>query len=65
MIVSVGMTRWRVVEPTSALDNAARDAVEVEAAVAGLVARRTVVLVSHDSEQVQRLCGHIIDLHVE
>ncbi len=50
-------------EPTSALDDAARDV--VEAAVAGLEARRTVVLVSHDAEQVQRLCGHIIDLHVE
>ncbi|MGH3976253.1 MAG: hypothetical protein ACRDS9_23455, partial [Pseudonocardiaceae bacterium] len=50
-------------EPTSALDDAARDV--VEAAVAGLVGRRTVVLVSHDAEQVQRLCGHIIDLHVE
>lgn len=50
-------------EPTSALDDAARDV--VEAAVAGLAARRTVVLVSHDTEQVQRLCGHIIDLHVE
>lgn len=50
-------------EPTSALDDAARDV--VEAAVAGLAARRTVVLVSHDAEQVQRLCGHIIDLHVE
>ncbi|MGH3835141.1 MAG: ATP-binding cassette domain-containing protein [Pseudonocardiaceae bacterium] len=49
-------------EPTSALDDAARDV--VEAAVAGLVGRRTVVLVSHDAEQVQRLCGHIIDLHV-
>ena len=50
-------------EPTSALDDAARDV--VEAAVAGLAGRRTVVLVSHDAEQVQRLCGHIIDLHAE
>jgi phosphate transport system ATP-binding protein len=50
-------------EPTSALDDAARDV--VEAAVAGLAGRRTVVLVSHDAEQVQRLCGHIIDLQVK
>ncbi|MGH3913171.1 MAG: ABC transporter ATP-binding protein [Pseudonocardiaceae bacterium] len=50
-------------EPTSALDDAARDV--VEAAVAGLVTRRTVVLVSHDAEQLQRLCGRIIDLDAD
>ncbi|MFN2494380.1 MAG: ATP-binding cassette domain-containing protein [Pseudonocardiaceae bacterium] len=47
-------------EPTSALDSAARTV--VEAAIAGLDARRTVVLVSHDAEQVRRLCGRVIDL---
>ena len=47
-------------EPTSALDNSARDV--VEAAVAGLLGRRTVVLVSHDDDQVRRLCDREVDL---
>ena len=47
-------------EPTSALDRAARDA--VEAALAGLRGHRSVLLVSHDAEQVARLCDRAVAL---
>lgn len=47
-------------EPTSALDPGSRDT--VEASVAGLRGRRTVLLVSHDAEQVARLCDDVVDL---
>lgn len=47
-------------EPTSALDERSRDT--VEASVAALRGRRTVMLVSHDSSQVDRLCDTIIHL---
>lgn len=47
-------------EPTSALD-AASTAV-VEAAVAGLAGRRTVVVVSHDHAQLVRLGAAVVDL---
>ena len=45
-------------EPTSALDPAARST--VEEAVSGLRGRRTVLLVSHDAEQVERLCDDVV-----
>jgi phosphate transport system ATP-binding protein len=47
-------------EPTSALDPTARDT--VEAAVAGLRGRRSVVLVSHDAAQLSRLCDSVVDV---
>ena len=47
-------------EPTSALDAGSRAV--VEASIAGLRGRRTVVLVSHDAEQVARLCDAVVDL---
>lgn len=47
-------------EPTSALDAGARDV--VEASVAGLRGRRTVLLVSHDPAQVSRLCDEVVEL---
>ncbi len=47
-------------EPTSALDVTARDA--IEAAIAGLRGKRTVVLVSHDAGQLERLCDDTIGL---
>lgn len=47
-------------EPTSALDPGSRDV--VEESVQGLRGRRTVVLVSHDAEQVDRLCDSVVDL---
>lgn len=47
-------------EPTSALDAAARAA--VESAVAGLRGRRSVVLVSHDAAQLDRLCDSVVEL---
>ena len=47
-------------EPTSALDEAARGTVEV--AVAGLRGRRTVLLVSHDGDQLTRLCDEVVTL---
>jgi phosphate transport system ATP-binding protein len=47
-------------EPTSALDAGSRDV--VEASVAGLRGRRTVLLVSHDADQVRRLCDEVVDL---
>ncbi len=43
----------------------AASAPAVEAAVAGLVGRRAVVLVSQDTEQMQRLCDRVIDLDRE
>lgn len=46
-------------EPTSALDERARDV--VEESIAGLTGR-TLVLVSHDRDQVDRLCAHTVDL---
>ncbi len=47
-------------EPTSALDDESTAA--VEAAVAGLVGRRTVIIVSHDRAQLERLCSEIVVL---
>jgi len=47
-------------EPTSALDAASRDT--VEESVNALRGRRTVLLVSHDAEQVGRLCDHVVRL---
>lgn len=47
-------------EPTSALDVESRDV--VEASIAGLRGRRTVLLVSHDTAQVRRLCDEVVDL---
>jgi phosphate transport system ATP-binding protein len=47
-------------EPTSALDAGSRDV--VEASVQGLRGRRTVLLVSHDTGQVARLCDEVVDL---
>lgn len=47
-------------EPTSALDPDSRTV--VEASVAGLHGRRTVLLVSHDAGQVARLCDDVVDL---
>jgi phosphate transport system ATP-binding protein len=47
-------------EPTSALDERSRDT--VEASVAALRGRRTVMLVSHDSAQVERLCDTTVHL---
>ena len=47
-------------EPTSALDAVSRET--VEASVASLRGHRTVLLVSHDPEQVARLCDHVVHL---
>lgn len=47
-------------EPTSALDTAARDG--VEAVVAGLRGQRSVLLVSHDLDQLGRLCDEMVGL---
>ena len=47
-------------EPTSALDAAATAA--VEAAVAGLRGRRTVLVVSHDQAQLDRICDHVVTI---
>ncbi len=47
-------------EPTSALDTGSRDT--VEASVAALRGHRTVLLVSHDSDQVARLCDRVVHL---
>lgn len=47
-------------EPTSALDAAAT--ATVEAAVAGLRSRRTVLVVSHDQGQLERLCDDVVTL---
>ena len=47
-------------EPTSALDTAAT--AMVETAVAGLRGRRTLVVVSHDGDQLDRLCDDVVTL---
>lgn len=47
-------------EPTSALDERSRDT--VEESVAALRGRRTVLLVSHDPAQINRLCDTTVDL---
>ncbi|UGY91619.1 phosphate ABC transporter ATP-binding protein [Streptomyces gobiensis] len=47
-------------EPTSALDERSRDT--VEESVAALRGRRTVLLVSHDAAQVDRLCDTTVHL---
>ena len=47
-------------EPTSALDGAA--AAKVEAAVVGLRSRRSVLVVSHDQAQLDRLCHSVVTL---
>jgi len=47
-------------EPTSALNPEARQA--VEAAIAGLRGDRSVVLVSHDWEQLDRRCDVVVDV---
>lgn len=47
-------------EPTSALDAVARDG--VEAVVAGLRGQRSVLLVSHDLDQLGRLCDEMVGL---
>ncbi|MFF1676153.1 phosphate ABC transporter ATP-binding protein [Streptomyces sp. NPDC058256] len=47
-------------EPTSALDEQSRDT--VEQSIAALRGRRTVLLVSHDPAQVERLCDTMVHL---
>jgi len=47
-------------EPTSALDEGSREI--VEASVASLRGRRTVLLVSHDIGQIARLCDAVVDV---
>lgn len=47
-------------EPTSALDERSRDI--VEESVAALRGRRTVLIVSHDPAQVERLCDTTVSL---
>ncbi len=47
-------------EPTSALDAGSREI--VEASVASLRGRRTVLLVSHDTAQIARLCDAVVDV---
>jgi phosphate transport system ATP-binding protein len=47
-------------EPTSALDSAST--ATVEAALTGLAERRTLLVVSHDQDQLTRLCKRVIDL---
>ena len=47
-------------EPTSSLDAAATAA--VEATIAGLRGRRTVLVVSHDEAQLSRLCDAVVSL---
>ena len=47
-------------QPTSALDQPSRSV--VEHSVAGLRGTRTVLLVSHDRAQVDRLCGTTVEL---
>ncbi|MER7855980.1 ATP-binding cassette domain-containing protein [Streptomyces bacillaris] len=49
-------------EPTSALDERSRDT--VEESVAALRGRRTVLLVSHDPAQVDRLCDRTVRLEL-
>jgi phosphate transport system ATP-binding protein len=47
-------------EPTSALDPAAVEV--VERAVSGVRGRRTVLVVSHDAAQLERLCDEVVTL---
>ena len=47
-------------EPTSSLDPAATST--VEAAIAGLQGSRTVLVVSHDGAQLERLCESVVEL---
>ncbi|HUR23929.1 MAG TPA: ATP-binding cassette domain-containing protein [Acidimicrobiales bacterium] len=47
-------------EPTSALDDGST--ATVEAAVAGLKGRRTVLIVSHDQAQLARMCDDVVSL---
>lgn len=47
-------------EPTSALD--AESGAAVEAAVCGLAGRRSVLIVSHDTAQLERLCELVVTL---
>lgn len=47
-------------EPTSALDPAATKV--VEAAVAGLAGRRGLLIVSHDRDQLDRLCDDVVTM---
>jgi phosphate transport system ATP-binding protein len=47
-------------EPTSALDAGARSV--VEAAIGGIRGTRAVVVVTHDSQQLQRLCHDVLEL---
>lgn len=47
-------------EPTSALDAASM--ATVEAAMANLAGSRSVLLVSHDRDQLDRLCDDVVDL---
>jgi phosphate transport system ATP-binding protein len=47
-------------EPTSALDAAAT--ATVEAAIASVSGRRTVLVVSHDQQQLARLCSAVVTL---
>lgn len=49
-------------EPTSALDERSRDT--VEESVAALRGNRTVLLVSHDPAQVERLCDRTVRLEL-
>lgn len=49
-------------EPTSALDERSRDI--VEESVAALRGRRTVLIVSHDPAQVERLCDTTVNLEL-
>lgn len=45
-------------EPTSALDD--KSTAAVEAAVKGIVGRRSVLIVSHDRDQLSRLCQEVV-----
>ena len=47
-------------EPTSALD--AASTATVEAAVTGLADRRSLLVVSHDQDQLTRLCKRVVNL---
>ena len=47
-------------EPTSSLD--AASTATVEAAVTGLAERRTLLVVSHDRDQLTRLCKRVVSL---
>ncbi len=47
-------------EPTSALD--AASTATVEAAVTGLADRRSLLVVSHDQDQLTRLCKRVVEL---